>query len=88
MVCVAVEGRHAVSGSWDRTAVLWDIITGAALRVIKHEMQVRSVSLDSQRIVTGDMEGFVFAWDLANCLDPQCGSEKLCLRYGLASRNY
>ena len=86
--CVAVEGRHAVSGSWDRTAVLWDIITGAALRVIKHEMQVRSVSLDSQRIVTGDMEGFVFAWDLANCLDPQCGSEKLCLRYGLASRNY
>ena len=28
----------------------------------------------------GDMEGYVFAWDLANCLDPQCGSEKLCLR--------
>ena len=77
---MAVEGRYAVSGSWDRTAVLWDIVLGSSLRTIKHEMQVRCVALDSQRIVTGDMEGFVFAWDLANCLDPQCGSEKLCLR--------
>ena len=78
--CVAAQGRYAVSGSWDRTAVLWDLITGVSLRTIKHEMQVRCVAMDGQRIVTGDMEGFVFAWDLANCLDPQCGSEKLCLR--------
>ena len=26
------------------------------------------------------MNGYVFAWDLANCLDQSCGPEKLCLR--------
>ena len=36
--------------------------------------------MDSERIVTGDMEGYVFAWDLKNCLDGSCGPEKLCLR--------
>ena len=51
--CVAAEGRYAVSGSWDRTAVLWDLIMGSCLRIIKHEMQVRCVSMDTQRIITG-----------------------------------
>ena len=36
--------------------------------------------MDSERILTGDMEGYVFAWDLANCLDQACGPDKLCLR--------
>ena len=63
-----------------RTALLWDLITGQLLRTIKHEMQVRCVSMDSERIVTGDMEGYVFAWDFNNCLDSSCGPEKLCLR--------
>ena len=51
--CVAAEGRYAVSGSWDRSAVLWDLVTGSSLRTIKHEMQVRCVSMDTERIVTG-----------------------------------
>ena len=51
--CVAAEGRYAVSGSWDRTAVLWDLIMGSCLRIIKHEMQIRCVSMDTQRIITG-----------------------------------
>ena len=36
--------------------------------------------MDKHRILTGDIEGYVYAWDLANCLDPTCGPEKLCLR--------
>jgi hypothetical protein len=38
------------------------------------------VALDDARILTGDMEGYVYAWDLANVLDPACGPDKLCLR--------
>ena len=36
--------------------------------------------MDSHRLLTGDVEGYVYAWDLANCLDPACGPENLCLR--------
>ena len=36
--------------------------------------------MDGERILTGDTEGYVFAWDLTNCLDQSCGSEKLCMR--------
>ena len=42
--------------------------------------QVRCLALDGHRILTGDVEGYVYAWDLDNCLDPGCGPEKLCLR--------
>ena len=44
---------------------------------------LQNVSQKTEELKTlmpGDMEGYVFAWDLANCLDPECGSEKLCLR--------
>ena len=26
------------------------------------------------------MQGYVFAWDIQNILDPSCGPDKLCLR--------
>ena len=41
---------------------------------------MRCLALDGHRILTGDVEGYVYAWDLDNCLDPGCGPEKLCLR--------
>ena len=37
---VAIHGDHAVSGSWDRTARLWSLVTGQCVRVLKHEVQV------------------------------------------------
>lgn len=77
---VAIHGDYAVSGSWDRTARLWSLATGQCARVLKHEVQVRCLALDGHRILTGDVEGYVYAWDLDNCLDPGCGPEKLCLR--------
>ena len=42
--------------------------------------QVRCVTMDSRRILTGDIEGYVYAWDVENCVDPAAGPEKLCLR--------
>ena len=90
-----MSGQYVVSGSWDRTAMLWDLATGQCVRVLKHEiqvnmeiviividliLQVRCVTMDTRRILTGDIEGYVYAWDMANCLDKAAGPEKLCLR--------
>ena len=36
--------------------------------------------MDQSRIITGDTEGYTFAWSLDNCLDPTVGPDKLCLR--------
>ena len=36
--------------------------------------------MDEHRILTGDVEGYVYAWDLGHCLDPAKGPDSLCLR--------
>ena len=36
--------------------------------------------MDEHRILTGDTEGYVYAWDLKHCLDSSKGPESLCLR--------
>lgn len=77
---MAIHGDYVLSGSWDRTARLWSLTTGACLRALKHEVQVRSIAMDSHRLLTGDVEGYVYAWDLPNCLDQNCGPQDLCLR--------
>jgi len=40
----------------------------------------RCIAIDSWRILTGDTEGYVYAWSLENCLDTSIGPDKLCLR--------
>ena len=50
------------------------------MRSLDHEKQIRSVAIDGHRLLTGDMEGYVFAWDLDNVRDPEVGSDRLCMR--------
>ena len=38
------------------------------------------MAIDGHRLLTGDMEGYVSAWDLDNVKDPEVGSDKLCMR--------
>ena len=59
---------------------LWDLKTGECVRSLDHEKQIRSVAIDGHRLLTGDMEGYVFAWDLDNVRDPEVGSDRLCMR--------
>ncbi|XP_023327038.1 F-box/WD repeat-containing protein lin-23 [Eurytemora carolleeae] len=78
--CVAVHKDLVVSGSWDRTARIWDSKTGECIRILEHEKHIRCIAIDSWRILTGDTEGYVYAWSLENCLDTSIGPDKLCLR--------
>ena len=48
--CVAVHRDLVVSGSWDRTARIWDSKTGECIRILEHEKHIRQ---DGQYSDTG-----------------------------------
>jgi WD40 repeat protein len=54
----------AVSGSSDKTIRVWNINTGECVRVLAvHHDLVRSLHLDSVRIVSGSYDGTCVIWD-------------------------
>jgi WD40 repeat protein len=66
-VAVTLSGRHALSGSEDRTLKLWDLQTGQLLRTIAgHEGGVKAVSIspDGVRALSGAGDGTLKLWDL------------------------
>jgi len=58
--------RHplAISGSRDKTALLWDVEKGQAIRELKHSIDVRSVYLNNRVIITTDDYKDIYIWDL------------------------
>ena len=74
------QGKISTFNSFKLIIQLWDLRTGECLRSLDHEKQIRSVAIDGHRLLTGDMEGYVFAWDLQNVRDPEVGSDRLCMR--------
>ena len=66
-VAVSPDGRHAVTGSEDGTAVVWDLATGRQLcKFAGHWGEVCSVvSLDGRHAVTGSGNHTAVVWDLA-----------------------
>src|SRR5437899_2932345 len=67
-VAVSADGRHALTGSVDRTAILWDAATGQMLRTFAGQTKsVRSVALsgDSKRVLTGSEDTTAMLWDAA-----------------------
>ena len=62
------DGRFLVTGSFDKTARVWDAATGALLKQLKTDDAVLSVAFshDGRRIATGAFSGdFVQVWDVA-----------------------
>jgi WD40 repeat protein len=66
-VATSINNKYIVTGSSDKTAIIWDNQTGKKLReLIGHEWKVMSVaiSMDSKYVLTGSTDGTVKLWDL------------------------
>ena len=67
-VAVSPDGRHAVTGSTDRTAAVWDLATGRRLHELAgHQGTVHAVAVspDGRHVVTGSDDRTAAVWDLA-----------------------
>ena len=65
-VALAPDGVHIVSGSYDMTAKLWDLASGACVRTLEgHTSSVRSVALSTcgKHIVSGSYDKTIKIWD-------------------------
>ncbi len=61
------DGRRALSGSADKTLRLWDLETGACLKILEgHTGRVESVALtpDGRRALSGSYDKTLRLWDL------------------------
>jgi WD40 repeat protein len=61
------DGRLVASGSYDRTARLWNATTGKQLHVLQHHGYVldEDFSSDGQTLVTSAADGGGYVWDVA-----------------------
>ncbi|KAJ6554056.1 WD40-repeat-containing domain protein [Mycena vulgaris] len=88
---LAARGRTLVSGSYDCTVRVWDIITGACRWVlVGHTQKVYSVVLDPprHRAYSGSMDGTVRIWDLktGDCTHTLKAHTSLVALLGLSPR--
>jgi WD40 repeat protein len=62
------DGHLLASGSYDRTARLWNVGTGKLLHVLEHHGYVldESFSEDGSSLVTAASDGGGYVWDVAN----------------------
>ena len=66
-VCVTLDGRQAVSVSWDNTLRMWDLESGRCLRTLAgHSDGIGSVSItpDGAYAVSGSSDHTLRVWDL------------------------
>jgi WD40 repeat protein len=66
-VAVTADGRHAVSGSWDRTLKVWDLLTGKEVRTLEgHTDGVNGVAViaDGRHAVSASDDRTLKVWDL------------------------
>ncbi len=65
-VAYSPDGQRIVTGSFDRTARLWDAANGRELLVLqghKHTVRSAAYSPDGQRIVTGSLDCTAKVWE-------------------------
>lgn len=67
-VAASPDGSFIVTGSSDKTAIIWDAVTGKLKKTLGgHNWKVVSVdvSADSRYVITGCMDGSTKIWDVA-----------------------
>ncbi|MFN8467927.1 MAG: effector-associated domain EAD1-containing protein [Caldilineaceae bacterium] len=68
-VAVTPDGRHVISGSWDKTLRVWDLASGETVRTLSgHTDWVRGVAVtpDGRQVVSGAEDKTLRVWDLAS----------------------
>jgi WD40 repeat protein/class 3 adenylate cyclase len=67
-VAISPDGKHALTGSWDTTAICWDLDTAEPLHELIHSGIVYSVAFspDGRTAITGSTDRTVRLWDLSN----------------------
>ncbi|KAF7363957.1 WD40 repeat-like protein [Mycena sanguinolenta] len=88
---LAARGRTLVSGSYDCTVRVWDLVTGECKWIlVGHTQKVYSVVLDPPRhqACSGSMDGTVRIWDLktGRCAHTLTGHTSLVGLLGLSPR--
>lgn len=72
VISLALTGdeMHIVSGSWDNTAILWDIASGQAIRSFSgvHTGQISAVAFNADEtiLLTVGEDNLVVLWDIAS----------------------
>ena len=64
---IACNAQYIVTGSSDKTAIVWDALSGKQLRVLSgHAWKINSVeiSADGKYVVTGSNDGQTKIWDI------------------------
>jgi WD40 repeat protein len=65
-VAFSPDGKQVLTGSYDCTAILWDVETGTVLRKFaRHKRPVESVAFspDGKSILTGSWDTTAILWD-------------------------
>jgi len=68
-VAITPDGKFAFSGSKDKTCILWDLITGQAIKsVIGHSDKITAIKVtpDSKHALSGSSDSTCILWDLEN----------------------
>ncbi len=80
-VAFSTDGHLIATGSWDKTARLWDVTGGSQVRVLRgHTGHVREVAFspNGRFVLTGSRDGTARVWDTAtgNEIHPFIGHSK------------